>query len=259
MSSDITEFAAFFNAIADESGKIARNYFRTGLAIEDKADESPVTRADKEGEIKLRELIEARYPDHGIVGEEFGATRPDADYVWSLDPIDGTKAFITGRPLYGTLVGLLHKNKPILGMIDHPSLRERWIGGADYPTRFNGELVKPRECAAISDAVLANTAPEMFVGANIAAFERVRSAVKMPVYGGDCYNYGLVASGCVDLVIEATMSSHDYLPLVGVLEGAGAIVTDWNGDTLHMGSGDTVLAAGDRRVHAAAVELLNAA
>ena len=136
MSLAITELASFAERLADASGPIARGYFRSGLNIDIKADDSPVTRADREVEAHMREMIAATYPDHGIIGEEHGSTGADREYVWILDPIDGTKAFITGRPLFGTLIGLLRDGQPILGVIDHPALNERWIGGLDYPTRF---------------------------------------------------------------------------------------------------------------------------
>ena len=254
MSLAITELAAFAERLADASGPIARGYFRSGLNIDIKADDSPVTRADREVEAHLREMIAAAYPDHGIIGEEHGSTGADREYVWILDPIDGTKAFITGRPLFGTLIGLLRDGQPILGVIDHPALNERWIGGLDYPTRFCGAPARTRVCATVENAILAATAPEMFVGKP--AFEGLRQRVKLPVWGGDCFNYGLVASGHLDLAVEAGMAIYDYLPLVPVITAAGGVITDWRGQALGLDSGDEVLAAGDPALHRAAVAIL---
>jgi inositol-phosphate phosphatase / L-galactose 1-phosphate phosphatase / histidinol-phosphatase len=251
------EFLAFADRLADAAGEVVRRYFRQPLEVIAKADLSPVTIADRETETALRALVGATYPDHGVIGEEFGAERTDAEFVWIFDPIDGTKQFIAGRPLFGTLIGLLHRGRPLLGVIDHPALRERWIGAHGHPTRFQGHSVSVRACADLSLAVLGASSPHMFATEEAtAAFERVRKAVGLPIYGGDCYAYGLIASGFHDLVIEANNAIHDFLPLVPVIEGAGGIITDWLGKPLDLSSGDKVLAAGDRRMHAAALKLL---
>ncbi len=251
------EFLAFADRLADAAGEVVRRYFRQPVEVVTKADMSPVTIADRETETALRALVGATYPAHGVIGEEFGAERRDAEFVWIFDPIDGTKQFISGRPLFGTLIGLLHRGRPLLGVIDHPALRERWIGAHGHPTRFQGHAVSARACADLSLAVLGASSPHMFATAEAtAAFERVRKAVGLPIYGGDCYAYGLIASGFHDLVIEANNALHDFLPLVPVIEGAGGIITDWLGKPLDLKSGDKVLAAGDRRMHAAALKLL---
>jgi inositol-phosphate phosphatase/L-galactose 1-phosphate phosphatase/histidinol-phosphatase len=252
------EFVAFAERLADATGPLVRRYFRQPVEIITKADASPVTIADRETETLLRGMVAATYPGHGLIGEEFGAERADAEHVWIFDPIDGTKSFITGRPLFGTLIGLLHRGRPILGVIDHPALGERWIGAAGRPTTFQGRPVKVRPCADLADAVLGASTPHMFADpAAEAAFNRVRARVKLTMYGGDCYAYGLIASGFQDLVIEANNGIYDFLPLVPVLEGAGAVITDWQGRALDVNSGDRVLAAGDKRLHAAALQLLN--
>ncbi len=237
-----------------------RPYFRAAIEIEDKPDDTPVTLADREAEATLRRLIGAAYPGHGVVGEEYGADRPDAEFVWVLDPIDGTKRFITGNPLFGTLIALLRDGVPELGVLDMPVLGERWIGAAGCPTRFfaGGAVsdVSVRPCANLAAATLSASSPHMFSAAELPAFERVRRAVKTPLYGGDCYNYALVASGFADLVIEADMSAYDFCALVPVVTGAGGHMTDWSGRPLRLETDGRVIAAGDRRAHELALALL---
>ncbi len=242
--------------LADASGAIVRRYFRTTLEVEDKPDKSPVTVADREAETAIRELIEEAFPDHGIVGEEYGAVRADAKYVWVLDPIDGTKSFITGKPLFGTLIGLLHEGAAVLGLIDQPVLGERWLGARGRPTTLNGRPVHVRPCGELGRAALYATSPHMFEGADKQAFARVRDAVKLPLYGADCYAYGLLACGFADLVVEASLAAYDYCGVVAVIEGAGGVITDWTGAPLGLGSDGRVVAAGDRRSHERALELL---
>ncbi len=242
--------------LADASGAIVRRYFRTTLEVEDKPDKSPVTVADREAEAAIRELIEEAFPDHGIVGEEYGAVRADAKYVWVLDPIDGTKSFITGKPLFGTLIGLLHEGAAVLGVIDQPVLGERWLGARGRPTTLNGRPVHVRPCGELGRAALYATSPHMFEGADKQAFARVRDAVKLPLYGADCYAYGLLACGFADLVVEASLAAYDYCGVVAVIEGAGGVITDWTGAPLGLGSDGRVVAAGDRRSHERALELL---
>lgn len=242
--------------LADASGAIVRRYFRTTLEVEDKPDKSPVTVADREAEAAIRELIEDVFPDHGIVGEEYGAVRADAKYVWVLDPIDGTKSFITGKPLFGTLIGLLHEGAAVLGLIDQPVLGERWLGARGRPTTLNGRPVHVRPCGELGRAALYATSPHMFEGADKQAFARVRDAVKLPLYGADCYAYGLLACGFADLVVEASLAAYDYCGVVAVVEGAGGVITDWTGAPLGLGSDGRVVAAGDRRSHERALELL---
>ena len=189
-----------------------RHHFRSPLEIITKADDSPVTIADREAEKELRRMVALAYPEHGLIGEEFPAERRDADYVWVFDPIDGTKSFITGRPLFGTLIALLHRGRPILGIIDHPALGERWIGAAGRPSSFNGAPARVRPCAALAKAVLAASSPHMFgTERATAAFERVRAQAGLTMYGADCYAYGLLASGFHDLVVEANNGIHDFL------------------------------------------------
>ncbi len=256
-------FISLAERLADTARGIVLDYFRQDFRVEHKADDSPVTIADREAEAAMRAAIAAAYPDHGVIGEEHGAERPDAGYVWILDPIDGTKRFVTGHPQFGTLVGLLHRGRPILGMIDMPAMEERWIGADGRPTRHRdrrGEReARVRACAGPGDAALYATTPHMFEGPDLTAFERVRVRAGMTLYGGECYGYGLLASGFADLVIEGDMGVYDYLPLVPVIEGAGGRATDWAGAPLDLNSDGRILAAGDARCYAAAQALLTGA
>jgi inositol-phosphate phosphatase/L-galactose 1-phosphate phosphatase/histidinol-phosphatase len=256
MEGQLDEFVAFASRLADESGPIARRYFQARVAVDEKSDGTPVTVADREVETSMRRAIEAAYPAHGIVGEEYGSTGRDAEYVWVVDPIDGTAAFITGIPLFGTLIALLHRGGPVLGVIDHPALGYRWLGARGRPTTFNGAPAAARPCADLASAALGATTPQMFTGADWDAFDRLRRTAGMTRWGTDCFAYGQVASGLIDLVVEAGLKTEDYMALVAVVEGAGGVITDWRGRPLHLDSDGHVIAAGDRRVHAAAMALL---
>ena len=242
--------------LADAAGEVIRPYFRKPLAIRDKPDLTPVTAADRAAEAAMRALIEARFPDHGIVGEEFGRVREDAEFVWTLDPIDGTKSFISGVPLFGTLIALALDGRSILGVIDQPILRERWVGAVGRPTTLNGAAIQCRACPTLAAATLFATTPDMFNGEDAACFARVSAAAKLTRFGADCYAYGLVATGFVDLVLEASLKPYDFCAMVPIVEGAGGVATDWRGGSLHLASDGRILVAGDRRLHGAALALL---
>lgn len=256
MSTALAPFVALANDLAEQSGAILRRYFRQPIAVDDKSDASPVTIADREVEQTLRAAITRAFPEHGILGEEFGSHQTDADYVWVLDPIDGTKSFITGKATFGTLIALCHKGAPVVGVIDQPILKERWVGAEGRPTTFNGAAVKTRASVPIADALLYATTPQMFVGADLADFARLTAQVKYPLYGADCYAYGLLASGFTDLVCEASLKPYDYCALAPVVAGAGGKITDWQGQPLTIASGPRVLAAGDAALHAQALAVL---
>ena len=229
------------------------------MAVEGKADASPVTEADRGAELVLREFLGARFPDHGIWGEEFGPDRADADWVWLLDPIDGTRAFITGRPLFTTLISLLHRGRPVLGIIDQPATGERWIGVDGLPTRFSGRFggrAGCRPCAALAEAELGCTAPEIFTPDLVPGFERLRAACRRTNWGGDAYAYGLLALGTLDVVCEATLKPWDWAALLPVIEGAGGSLTDWQGHMLTLDSPGEVLALGDRGLLPASLRAL---
>jgi len=252
------EFVALAERLADAAGNVLRRYFRQPLPITHKADESPVTQADREAETRMRELIAIDFPDHGILGEEHGPDRADAEYVWVIDPVDGTKAFISGVPVFGTLIALLRNGAPILGVIDQPVLRERWVGAAGRATTLNGAAARTAPRGALSDAVLWATSPHMFDAdpAGSAAVARLRESVRFVHYGGECYQYGMLASGFVDIIVEDDMRAYDYCALVPVVQGAGGIISDWRGGALGLRSGARVLAAASASLHEAAMRIL---
>ncbi|HEV8016026.1 MAG TPA: histidinol-phosphatase [Stellaceae bacterium] len=247
---------ALAETLADAAGEIIRGYFRKNIGVEQKSDRTPVTIADRGAEKIMRRLIEIAFPLDGIVGEEFGAQRADADYVWVLDPIDGTKSFISGVPLFGTLIALTYRGSPVLGVIDQPVLRERWIGAAGRKTIFNGRAIATRRCASLGAATLFATAPEMFAPRNTAAFNRLRAKVKLARFGADCYAYGLLASGFIDLVVEASLKPHDFCALLPIVEGAGGKMRDWQGRALTLESDGRVIASGDPKLLAKAQTVL---
>jgi histidinol phosphatase-like enzyme (inositol monophosphatase family) len=204
-----------------------------------------VTLADKEAEAVMRRLIIAERPMDAIVGEEEATREGTSGRTWVLDPIDGTRSFIAGRPIFGTLIALLDNGWPVLGIIDQPIIKERWVGVTGRTTTFNGQPIQARTCRELSQALLATTSPALFEDDQLHAFEHVDGQVMSTILGGDCYNYGLVASGHLDLVIEAGLKLHDFAALVPVVEGAGGRMCDWQGDPLHAASNGEVIAAGD--------------
>ncbi len=251
------ELVALAHSLADAARPIAARYFRTPVKIDDKSDSSPVTIADREAETAMRDLLTKHVPQHGVFGEEHGAVRTDADYVWVLDPIDGTKAFITGMPIFGTLIALLHKGRPVMGLIDQPIQKERWQGVEGTRSTFNDTPISTRACSTLADAYMYSTAPEMFDTAEIAArHAALAKKTKHLRWGGDCYSYGLLASGHVDLVVENGLKLYDFAALVPVIQGAGGLITDWQGRDLDMRSEGNVLAAGDAAMHRAAMAVL---
>lgn len=238
---------ALANALADAAGAAIRPYFRGAFGLETKDDASPVTLADRAAEEVMRKLLASEAPRDGIIGEEFGSERADASRVWVLDPIDGTTSFVAGRPIFGTLIALLQDGWPVLGIIDQPIAGERWVGAIGQPTTFKGAPARTRRCRALDDAVLGTTSPHLFSAHEADHFLSLAAKVarRRIIYGGDCYNYGLVASGHVDLVVEAGLKLHDFAALVPVIEGAGGMVCDWSGHVLNADSGGDVIALGD--------------
>ncbi len=218
--------------MADASRGIIARYFRQPCPVDAKPDASPVTQADREVELRIRQMIRATFPDHGIVGEEFADEKPDAAFVWVIDPIDGTRAFIAGRPSFGTLIALLHHDAPVLGLIDQPIVRDRWLGVQGAPTLFNGQPCQVRTCTALSTATLATTGPQYFTAAELPIFTALAAQCSSVLYGGDCHNYGLLASGHLDIVMEAGLKLHDWAALVPIITGAGGRITDWSGQPL---------------------------
>ncbi len=236
---------ALAHRLADAAGAAIRPMFRADIGLETKDDLSPVTRADREAEMAMRRLITAEVPRDGVAGEEYGVEPGTSGRQWVLDPIDGTRAFIAGRPIFGTLIALVVDGWPVLGVIDQPILRERWIGVAGRPTEFNGVPAATRACRSLADALLATTSPGLFADDELHAFEHLDAAVRSTVLGGDCYNYACLASGHLDIVVETGLKLHDFAALVPVVEGAGGRMCDWSGDPLHAASAGDVIAAGD--------------
>ena len=243
--------------LADTASRIVMSYFRKPMQAITKKDLTPVTVADREAEQAMRALIKKTFPDHGLLGEEFEDKNINAQYVWALDPIDGTKSFITGMPLFGTLVSLLKDGLPVIGIIDMPALNERWAGCEGHTTLFNGKSVQVRPCSNIGDAWLYATSPHMFLGDDFTAFERVRKQTHCTLYGADCYAYGLLANGSCDLVIEASMGIYDFCALVPVIKGAGGYMADWQGKPLGLKSDGRVIAASKQALAEKARDLLD--
>ncbi len=256
-SSDLEPFAAGMNRMADASGEFIRKHRLKTFETEIKGDGSPVTTVDQGAEMCIREVITQIFPDHGITGEEFGDNAADNEFVWVIDPIDGTLPFLAGIPVFGTLIALLQDSRPILGMIDMPITHERWIGGADRPTTYNGEPVRVRPCEDISHAMLSTSNPDFYDDDSRPAFEAVKQASRLNIYGGSCMAYAQLASGNIDLGMDVLFDIHDFLPLVPVIKGAGGVISDWQGNELDQHSGDKFVAAGDGRVHEQVLSILS--
>jgi len=239
------EFITLANRLADEAGKIVQQYFRAPYDVATKEDNSPVTIADRTIETRLREIIMAERPQDGIHGEEFENKPSDSGFTWVIDPIDGTKPFICGHHGFGTLIALCENDLPILGVIDQAITKDRWVGAKGLPTTHNGQPVTTRKCDELKNAITTATAPGMFFDIDVGFYRVIRNEVKYTVWGGDCISYGLLASGHVDMVIEASMSPHDYLAHAPIIEGAGGKVCDWDGNPLSLNSGDALVALGN--------------
>lgn len=265
------DFAKFVEHLADVSGEAIMPFFRTSIAADDKAHGGafdPVTEADRAAEIAMRRLIQTTFPAHGIVGEEFGAIGEDAEYVWVLDPIDGTKSFISGFPTWGTLVGLTHHGRPCYGLMSQPFTRERFFGdgrvahwrgparGAAAKDAFDTRKLTVRACQHLAQATLMTTSPLLLEADLREKFHRVENDVRLSRYGGDCYAYCALAAGHVDLVIETSLQPYDIVALIPIIEGAGGVVTTWDGGDAAQGG--AIVAAGDPRLHETALKILSA-
>src|ERR1700736_1256657 len=228
--------------LADVAREIAMRHFRTALAVERKGDGSPVTVADRDIEKHMRRMIRAAFPGHAIRGEEF-APEGDGEFTWVLDPIDGTKSFVTGFPLFGSLIALMRADRPVLGVIEAPALAERWVGCEARPTLFNGRQVRASTCRAIEQAVVYTTTAETFNKEERQRFESLSARAALRRFGGDCYLYGMLAGGHCDLVIEVQLKPHDFMAVIPIVEGAGGRISDWRGAPLGIGSDGRVVAA----------------
>ncbi|HLH13113.1 MAG TPA: histidinol-phosphatase [Methylovirgula sp.] len=259
------DLAAFVEELADLAGRTVLPFFRTAIGAEDKSaggQFDPVTEADRAAEVAMRRRIRETFALHGIIGEEFGAERPDAEYVWVLDPIDGTKSFISGMPTWGCLIGLIHNGRPIYGVMTQPFTRERFVGDGEV-ARWRGpgldhaiteRKLHTRSCATLARATVMTTSPLLYSEEALKAFRRVEKAARLSRYGYDCYAFAMLAAGHVDCVIEADVKTHDIAPLMPIIEGAGGIITTWTGGDAAQGG--NVIAVGDPRLHAAALNLL---
>lgn len=256
------EIINFANHLADLSASITKKYFRLPNGEIIKEDESPVTQADREIEQVLRAEIQKNYPTHGIIGEEFGDHNLTADFIWILDPIDGTSSFIIGRPIFGTLIALSFKGKSILGIMNQPITGERWVGVEGDAAWLNGKKIQTRKnCLELKDAVLCTTSPFFFQNGDEKILQKITSKVKYQnyggvVYGGDCYLYATLASGFIDIIIDPGLKVYDYAALVPIIEMAGGVVSDWDGNELGLKSGTKMLAVGNKELHKKVLEAL---
>ncbi len=266
MNSDFDGRLEFAHRLADAAGAVIRPYFRRPIVVEEKKSSNrggfdPVTMADKAAEQEIRALIAKTYPNDGILGEEFGDTPGTSEYRWVLDPIDGTRAFITGQTMWGSLIALEKNNERLLGLLDQPFLRERFVGHggrAEFCSPQGKSPLSTRRCAKLANAVVTTTHPLAHFSAEEAAyFSAVEAQARFSRYGGDCYAYGLVAMGFIDLVMEAGLRHWDTAALIPIVEGAGGIITDWEGNPVT--DHGNVLAAGDASLHSEVLALLGAA
>ncbi|MBI1649314.1 histidinol-phosphatase [Hyphomicrobium sulfonivorans] len=259
----LRRYVDFAHSLADASGAAIRPYFRTPIGVADKGGDGtfdPVTAADRGAEKVISDLVAAHWPEHGFVGEEHGTRNPDARLRWVVDPIDGTRAFIMGWPLWGTLIGLMDGNTPVLGMMDQPFTRERFWSdeGGSFCRSPDGERqLHTRTCTDLDQAILTSTHPELFAaGEETTGFAALRPRVRMTRYSGDCYGYCMLAAGHVDLVVEAGLKPYDIVALIPIIEGAGGVITTWDGRPAT--EGGRILAAGDPELHAKAMAVLAA-
>ena len=250
-------FIALAERMADAAGDILRRHYRAPIDVERKSDASPVTIADREVETALRALIESHYPDHGIIGEEFGNVRGDSPFQWVLDPIDGTRSFIAGYPLFTTLIALAHEGTPILGLIDQPILRERWLGTC-HPGAGRDPLSRVRggKALTLANAVLSTTSTDYFTPTQTQQFLKLKSQASSIILGGDAYAYAMLAEDRIDIVADAGMKPYDFCALKCVVENAGGTITDWQGNPLTIHSDGNVLAAATKELHAMALNFL---
>ena len=257
LKNQMDEFISFANILADESAKVIMEYFRQTLTIENKDDDTPVTIADKKSELKIRELINKSYPSHGILAEEFDNTNLDSEYIWVIDPIDGTRSFIAGHKDFGTLIALLYKKKPVLGIINCPAHKERWIGVENQITTLNGKNIKTSSKKSIEDCYAITTGLYFKNGTFRNGFDKIIKKSKYYIFGGDCYMYGMLSSGLVDIVVEDTLKAHDYMALVPVIQGAGGVITDKYNKPITLDSDGSVVATANSLIHKQAINMIN--
>ena len=257
LKNKMDEFISFANILADESAKVIMKYFRQTFVTENKDDNTPVTIADKNSELKIRELINNAYPSHGILAEEFDDTKLNSDYLWVIDPIDGTRSFIAGHKDFGTLIALLYNKKPILGIINCPAHNERWIGVENQITTLNGKNIKTSSKKSIEECYTITTGLYFEDETFRKGFKNILKKSKYYILGGDCYMYGMLSSGLVDIVVEDTLKTHDYMALVPVIQGAGGVITDKYNNPITLDSDGSVLATANSFIHKQAINTIN--
>jgi histidinol phosphatase-like enzyme (inositol monophosphatase family) len=258
MNNSHKEYLSFAHKLADVASKTSMQYFRTPLNVNNKNDDSPVTIADKNTELNIRSLIEKEYPSHGILGEEFESSNPDADYVWVIDPIDGTRSYIAGHKDFGNLISLTHNKKPIIGIINCPAHDERWVGVINKQSTYNQEFAKTSKVKNIEDSYLFTSGLYFDEPQLRNAVDKINKKVRYYRYGGDCYMYGMLASGLIDIVIEDTLKVHDYMALVNVIEVAGGQISDKFGNAISTDSQGSVVATANKELHSKIISLINA-
>ena len=247
----------FMHQLADAAKKITSNYFRQDIQVQQKADQTPVTRADLETEYKLRELVNRTFPEHGFFGEETGSSDLHAEFTWIIDPIDGTKNYTIGVPIFGTLIALLREGVPVAGLLDMPVLEQRWLGLQGQATKLNGRVCGTSNCSKLSDAIIHATTPDMFDKHQAQQFDRLSAHCRFRLFGKDCYAYGLLASGFLQLIMEADLKVFDILPLVPIVQGAGAVISDWNGQAISLQNHRKVLVACNETLQQQALTIIN--
>ncbi len=255
---EVNELLNFANSFADKSGEILKKKFFEPLNIQKKKDGSLVTNIDKEIELKFRESLNSIFPSHNVIGEEFGSKKKESKYTWIIDPLDGTHNFIAGKPLFGTLICCIKDNKPILGVIDIPILEQRWYGGVNTGVKLNEKRCDKIYCRKkYNQLIVASTSFLMFDKKFEAKIKYIYDKVRFPVFGSDCFSYGLLLSGKVDLIIEANMKPWDYLAQVALINEQGGIITDWEGNELNLESDGKVIASIEKKHHKKTLEYLN--
>ncbi|MGI9571853.1 MAG: inositol monophosphatase family protein [Candidatus Actinomarinaceae bacterium] len=251
------ELTNFIEKLLDKTGAIALSYFRETRNLSLKGDQSPVTQADREIEKLIRSTIQETFPTHNIIGEEFEDLNNESEFTWVIDPIDGTRSFIAGKHDFGTLIGLKQGQELIGGVIDCPALNERWISFEENLTTVNGIKTVCQSVEVLEDALMATTSSHEFGMKKWKAYQSLENSVKVTTTGIDCYNYGLLASGYVDLVAERLSAPYDYLPLIKIVEGAGGVITDWDGNELLDNQHNVyILASASKELHQLALNKL---
>lgn len=258
---DYADFLVTAHMVADRARYILneqrQNFRYQHVLFETKEDESPVTEVDQYVEKEIRKIIEKFHPDHGILGEEYGIENAQSEFMWVIDPIDGTKQFISGFPTFGTLIALCHHGVPVLGIIEHPAVLERWVGVKGYQTTLNGHVVFTRRCTTLATALMSSSSTEPVLEEHLLGYKNIISETKWRVYGAACYAYACLATGKIDLSIDSGgMREVDYCALVPIIEGAGGVITDWDGFPLTITSGKTVVAAATKQLHEQAIQFL---